>query len=230
MKIKAVSFDIGNTLVNYSNPLNWKSMYTPALRRVMEQCGLGVTDEMLGRAAAILARYNTRENPREKEVTADVVFGEILDAWDTGHAFLGKAKAVFYSFFQADAVCYEDAPETLGRLKDRGIKIGVLTDVAYGMENLLSLRDIAPIRKYIDLALTSVDIGYRKPNKAGYLKLLDSFRLLPPEMIYVGDEEKDIAGANNLGVVSVLVSRSGGVPDFGQKHTVFKLVDICSLI
>jgi hypothetical protein len=35
-------------------------------------------------------------------------------------------------------------------------------------------------------------------------------------MIYVGDEEKDIIGANSVGVVSVLVDRDGKRPQFAK--------------
>ena len=37
-RIKAVSFDLGDTLVSYGKPLNWKSLYIPALKSVTEKC------------------------------------------------------------------------------------------------------------------------------------------------------------------------------------------------
>lgn len=57
------------------------------------------------------------------------------------------------------------------------------------------LKDFAMLTDYIDLILTSVDVGYRKPCKEGFLKTAECFNILPNEMIYVGDEEKDIVGA-----------------------------------
>lgn len=226
MKIKAVSFDIGHTLVRYQNPLNWKSLYGPALEQVAEKCGMDLTDEYRKAAVTILTKYNTRENPREREVTSDRIFTEIFDAWKQPYDKLESAKVAFYRFFQADAVCYEDVVETLRYLRSVGVKMGALTDVAYGMDNSFALQDIATIQPYFDVILTSVDVGYRKPNAAGFLMLLKVLGVSPSQMLYVGDEQKDIVGANALGIVSVLIDRHGTSADWGQKYTVPSLLHI----
>jgi putative hydrolase of the HAD superfamily len=228
--IKAVSFDIGYTLVRYNNPLNWKSLYEPALMRVSESCGIDLSSEGIATAISILCKYNTRENPRENEVVSETIFNEILDAWKQPRNRLDIAREAFYGFFQADAVCYDDVENILRYLKSVGVKIGALTDVAYGMDNSFSLQDIATIHHYFDLVLTSVDVGYRKPNVTGFSMLLSAFDSLPSQMIYVGDEQKDIVGANALGIVSVLIDRNNTSPNWGQKHTVHNLSDICNLI
>ena len=230
MKVKAVSFDIGHTLVRYNNPLNWKSLYEPALRQVMERCRINLTDERMKAAVAILTKYNTRENPRENEVRSDSIFKEICDAWEQPDPQLDLAKEAFYGFFQTDAVCYDDVVETLRYLRSVGMKVGALTDVAYGMDNSFSLQDIASIRQYFDMVLTSIDVGFRKPNKTGFMMLLRAFGISPSQMIYVGDEAKDIVGANSLGIVSVLISRNGGCPNWGQKFTIQSLLDIYELL
>ena len=48
----------------------------------------------------------------------------------------------------------------------------------------------------------------------------------PSDMMYVGDEQKDIAGVNALGIVSVLIDRSGSKPAWGQQHTIRSLLDM----
>ncbi len=230
MRIQAVSFDIGGTLVKYNSPLNWEPLYEPALKQACESCGLPLSQERIKTAINVLAKYNTRENPREREVDSQTIFKEIFDAWNRPYDGLDAVRAAFYGFFQADAVCYGDAEEALRRLKLAGLKIGALTDVAYGMDNSFSLRDIAPIRHYFDIILTSVDVGYRKPHAAGFSALLNAFKIPPSHMIYVGDEQKDIAGANALGVVSALIDRNGAPPDWGQSFTVQSLLDVPGLL
>lgn len=228
--IKAVSFDIGHTLVRYNNPLNWSSLYSPALKEIVRRCGVDFSDEYIKTAIAILSKYNTRENPREIEVTSKIIFNEILDAWKQPRDKLDIVREAFYGFFQADAVCYDDVVPTLHYLRSGGVKTGALTDVAYGMDNSFSLQGIVTIHHYFDLVLTSVDVGYRKPNAAGFLMLLEAFDVSPSQMIYVGDERKDIVGANALGIVSVLIDRNNASPSWGQKYTVHSLVNICDLV
>lgn len=190
MEIKAVSFDIGHTLIKYNNPLNWKSLYKPALVQVLEKCQFPESENHLQKAISVLSKYNTRENPRENEVNSEVIFSEIFDLWNQPYDLLALAKETFYGFFQAESICYDDT---------------------------------------VDVVFTSVDIGFRKPNKAGFIRLLQAFDITPSQMIYIGDEEKDIVGANALGIVSVLINRNGDCPNWSQNFTAHSLLDIQNL-
>ena len=69
--IKAVIFDIGNTLTNYPHPLSWTGLYKPALENVGDKFGYHLSEEQFGVAINILKKYNTRENPREYEVSSN---------------------------------------------------------------------------------------------------------------------------------------------------------------
>ncbi|MCL2236223.1 MAG: HAD family hydrolase [Defluviitaleaceae bacterium] len=229
MGIKAIGFDIGQTLVNYNAPLSWKSLFPDALSQVARVCGIDKNINLKS-AIAILSKYNTRENPREYEVSSDVIFKEILGVWNVSYEKLDCAKEAFYRFFQSNAVLFDDAEPTLAKLSAKGILLGFLTDVAYGMDNKYSLEDISQIRSRFDGGFTSVDVGFRKPSSHGFEMLLEAFGLSPSEMMYVGDEEKDIIGANNVGMVSVLISRNGGEKSWGQNYTIKGLDEILGLL
>lgn len=164
------------------------------------------------------------------EFSSDVIFGEILDLLNISTSYLNTAKAAFYSFFQADAVPFIEVESVLSKLKTSNYKIGVLTDVAYGMDNKFSLKDIDSISKYVNIALTSVDVGFRKPNTHGFEMLLNSFNIKPSEMAYVGDEEKDIIGANKLNICSMLINRSDKKLDYGQDYTLNSLNEILEIL
>ena len=139
---------------------------------------------MLIAATDVLLKYNTRVNYREWETTSDCIFNQILKSWGI-QTDLYTLKSGFYSFFKADAEPYPETIDTMEKLKQHGIKIGILTDVAYGMDNEISLEDISVLSDYIDIAITSVDVGYRKPNSAGYVKLLESLEIFPNGMIFI---------------------------------------------
>lgn len=62
------------------------------------------------------------------------------------------------------------------------------------------------------------------------MKLLDSLEIYPNEMIFVGDEEKDIIGARKLGIVSALINRGKEIKDFGQDYTLESLSDVFSIL
>jgi putative hydrolase of the HAD superfamily len=167
------------------------------------------------------------ENTKSPLITYSKKF---LTRGDKPYDGIITAKNAFYGFFQADAVCFDDTVEILDKLTASGIHAGFLTDVAYGMDNEYALADIAPIRAYFDIGFTSVDVGFRKPNTAGYKMLLDTFNLTSSQMLYIGDEEKDIAGANSIGITSVLINRSSEERYWGQKHTIRNLCELEGLL
>ena len=90
----------------------------------------------------VLAKYNTRINPREIEVSSSAIFTEILNGTSISLEYLDVIKNDFYSFFRNDVKIYADAAETLQEIKSRNILIGTLSDVAYGMDNSYALEDI----------------------------------------------------------------------------------------
>lgn len=230
--MKAIGFDLGRTLVGYQNiPLSWESLYEEALKDVLIKCDLKFDSNKIDIGKVILSKYNTRINYREIEVNSDLIFSEILDNWDVNkYKYLPISKAAFFKYFQQNAIIYEDTILTLQKLKEKNIKIGILTDVPYGMDKEYVMKDVHGFEKYINAVLTSVEIGYRKPNIHGFKDLAQNLNVSASEMIYVGDEPKDIIGANNAGMFSVLINRTSKVINYGQKETINTLLELLTMI
>lgn len=231
--IKAVIFDIGQTLIEYDKPLNWSKLTRPAFEYIADTYGYHFTEQHYQHACNILTKYNTRVYPREYEVSSTQIFTEILDGINVSSEDLEQVKSCFYSYFRKDARPYPDAEATLKLLSDNKIVLGTLSDVAYGMDNVYALEDIASLIHYIEYPITSNDVGYRKPSARG-LKLLSEKMNIPPcEMAFVGDEEKDIICAIHAGVYSVLINRDNTDKNFGQDaeiHALSELPPILNLV
>lgn len=230
VKIKAAIFDIGQTLVYYPIPLNWSELYRPAFESIAEKRKLNITENEYAHITEVLAKYNTRINSREAEVSSDTIFTEILKGTSIPTEYLDVIKNDFYSFFRNDVRIYSDAAETLQKLKSKNILIGTLSDVAYGMDNSYALEDIKPLLKYIDIPFTSNDAGYRKPNGKGLEILADKMNVLTSEMIFVGDEKKDVECAKNAGAISVLINRDSEEKYFGQDYIIRELKELVTMI
>ena len=226
--LRAIGFDLGETLVHYAGlPLNWQSLYPQALARVAEVCGHNVTksDTILGEQ--VLIQYNTRLHPRQEEVSAGRILGEVLAAWGLPTPLdMNSVENAFFGFFQQTYAVYSDTVPALQMLQRLEIKIGVLTDVPYGMAKRFVAQDLAPLRSYVNVVLTSVEVGHRKPHPSGYLALASLLGVAPGEMIYVGNEEKDIAGAKAAGMTSILIDRDGNGANFGQGQTIASLEEL----
>ena len=230
MKIKAIGFDIGGTLVNYNKPLNWSASYEDAIKFMCEKNQIKLSENRLEQAKEILTKYNTRVNPREKEISAQTIFQEIFEAWGEDMNKLIKSKRTFFEFFQREAFIYNDVEDLLKYCKNQKIMCATFTDVAYGMEDEFSLRDIDEIADFIQLKLTSLNVGYRKPNKKGFEIMLKTFSCKPEEMLYVGDEKKDIDGAKGVGMRTILINRDNAEKDFGQDFSISNLSEIKNIV
>jgi putative hydrolase of the HAD superfamily len=227
MSMKAVGFDLGETLIYYEDvPLSWKDLYREALIQILHELNVPCTDEFIDKGEQVLSLYNTRINPREVEIKDTEVFEAVISAWGVSNRNVDQAVKVFFRFFQQRSKVYEDAVTVLKELKQGNVSIGILTDVPYGMNKTLVLRDIEPIREYIDVIVTSVDAGYRKPRPEGFIQLSQKLGIARNQMLYVGNEEKDIAGANRSGVTSVWINREGQHQDWNQQYTITGLTEL----
>ena len=224
--MKAIVFDIGQTLTYYPVPLNWSKLYRPAFGSVAEKLGIQFTEEEYTHFGEVLTKYNTRINPRDKEYSSDTIFTEILENTTVDKSLMQDIKMEFYSYFMVDTNVYPEAEDALKKIKEMGILTATLSDVPYGMDNELALGDIGPLIKYIDLPYTSNDTGYRKPCKEGLLMIAYKLGIDPSEMAFVGDESKDMECARNAGVKAILINRTDEKKDFGQDIVISDLNEL----
>ena len=230
MNMKGVVFDIGQTLVYYPVPLNWSALYRPAFQSISEKNHIDISEDEYAHIGHVLAKYNTRINPREEEVTSDQIFTEILTGTKIGPEYLETIKRDFYSFFKTDVRIYDEVPEVLKTVKSRGIMTATFSDVAYGMDNVYALEDIREVISFIDIPFTSNDAGFRKPNAKGLFMLADKMNIKASELLFVGDERKDIECAINAGSVSVLINRDPEEKNYGQDYTIKNLAELPEIL
>ena len=228
--MKAIVFDIGQTLTYYPIPLNWSKLYRQAFGSVAENLGIHFTEEEYTHFGEVLTKYNTRINPREKEYSSDTIFTEMLENTSVDTSLMQDIKREFYSFFRTDTRVYPEAEETLKKIKDMGIKTATFSDVPYGMDNEYALADIRPLLKYLDFPCTSNDTGYRKPSGKGLEALAERMGVSPKETAFVGDEKKDMECARNAAALAVLINRTGERRACGQDLEIGDLREIVRVL
>ncbi|MGC3958234.1 MAG: HAD family hydrolase [Verrucomicrobiota bacterium] len=232
--IRAVGFDLGDTLLFYRDtPMSWAAMYPDALAAVAKGCDATPTAEQLARAKEILTQHNTRAVPRTHEVPAESIFTSILKAWALDPVkHINAAIEAYFTFFQQRMSAYPETVEVLQTLRAKGFPTGILTDVAYGMPRTFVQRDIsgAGITNLFDVLLTSVEVGVRKPEPAGYRELAKRLNVEPNQMLYIGNEPKDVIGAKAAGARSAFLDRENSGAKHGQDFTCSTLSDIHEIL
>ncbi len=209
------------------------ALYRPALLRAAEACGVQPDEPALARSGEILARHNTRIYPRTVEIGAGRIFSEVFASWDLAQLEqLTAAIEAFFGFFQQRLVSYPESVAVLDGLRQAGFHTGILTDVPYGMPRTFVESDLraAGLESKVDILLTSVEVGSRKPAPAGFSALAQALGVQTSELCYVGNEQKDITGALAVGAVAVLVDRESRRPGWSQTHTIRDLSELRGLL
>jgi len=227
MKIKAICFDLGDTLVYSENQLSWANNYKNALEKGFNSINKEPTEDEYNNCIEILKKYNTRINPREYEIYSGQIFNEIMKLMGLNIKDKDIIEKYFFDYYMKDNKVFDDTEEVLEDIKKNNLKIGILTDVPYGSINVV-IDDINKIKnnKIIDVVLSSVEVGYRKPNINGYITLSKKLEVQTDEMIYIGNEEKDIIGANKAGIISILINRTDEKINYGEKYQFKSLRDM----
>jgi putative hydrolase of the HAD superfamily len=100
---------------------------------------------------------------------------------------------------------YEDAVPTLDALRDRGLKLGLLSNSARDLDEFVGHHGLS-----VDAVLTSRAHGKTKPHETIFRRMLELLDVAPPDAVLVGDTiEDDVEGATAIGMRAVLVDREG---------------------
>ena len=104
---------------------------------------------------------------------------------------------------------YEDVLPTLDALRDRGLKLGLLSNSARDLDLFVVHHGLT-----VDAVLTSRAHGKTKPHETIFRRMLELLAVTPAHALMVGDTvEDDVEGALAVGMRAVLVDREGRYPE-----------------
>jgi putative hydrolase of the HAD superfamily len=116
------------------------------------------------------------------------------------------------------------ALETLGALRERGYRLGVVSNADGRVRMLL---EEAGLATHLEVILDSAHLGVEKPDPRIFLAATEALHLLPSSCAYVGDVyEIDILGARAAGLRPILI---GASPAPDPVERVAKLSDLLRL-
>lgn len=106
---------------------------------------------------------------------------------------------------------FEETHTTLAALKQRGCRMGVVSNLWPFPVNAIFARH--KLAQYFEHKIYSFETGGKKPDPAIFLDACRRFGVEPSQCLMIGDSpSSDIAGARAIGMPAVLISRSGSVP------------------
>jgi HAD superfamily hydrolase (TIGR01662 family) len=125
------------------------------------------------------------------------------------------AREVSLRFAEVELVyhCPGAGSQTLGRLQERGYRLGLLTN----RENVARFQDLLEqfsLHRYFGMVLAAGEVGLRKPHPGIFQAALDRMETSAEETLYVGDNYwADVLGAEQAGIRPVLLDPLGLFPE-----------------
>jgi len=102
---------------------------------------------------------------------------------------------------------YEDVEPTLKELKSKGYRLIVISNVS-SLDNLSIYLSRVGLRDYFECLIASGTVGFEKPDSRIFELALEKAGVSPEEMVHIGDDyEADYLGAENAGLIGVLLDR-----------------------
>lgn len=119
-------------------------------------------------------------------------------------------EALIESDFATPMVTFPEVDAVLAELKQRRYSIGICSNWGWDLDPFLRSTGVA---SYIDVAVTSAQMGCRKPHPAIYEFTLARLGARAAETMFVGDSwEPDVIGPLAAGMQAVHISRRGTGP------------------
>lgn len=192
--IKAVVFDLDHTLFDRHGTLR---AVTPALRRSFPTNPALTDDEI----AALWCYADDRY---------------VYDGWSYILAYLSQNgvftapvdyadyRAFVFENFAKTAVPFPFALPMLNVLKDRGLKVGLITNGQHALQ--YKKLDLTGLRYVFDEIIVSGDVMIDKPDPEIFEMMCEKLGVLPQETVYVGDNPvNDVEGARKAGLRTIWI-------------------------
>lgn len=210
-KIKAVLFDLGETLINFGR-VNAGQIFEKAGRCSYEYL------KQAGQPVGSFCEYfwGNLFNVKVKAVFAEVV-GRDFDSLEEVKKFGRKKKFDltdnqwkelhwrWYKPLKEISTVESDLKDTLETLKCFGLKLGIISNTFVNGCALDRHLDAVGIIDYFPMRLYSCDFKYRKPSRKIFLEGSRLIGTEPENIVYVGDRiDKDVHGALKSGMIPVM--------------------------
>ena len=214
---QAVIFDLGGTLVGWpdwddASPLHWTAAHEYMLRAV----GAG---RVPGREPFVAAMCRAEATHWERvlaEQWSGPPSGLVVEGFRTLGMVAGEAEILaaldgYALSVDGWAEVFPDAVATLGRVRDAGLRIGLLSNTWWAAawhDADLATHGLAPL---IDVVVYTSDLLHSKPHPSVFLDLAHRLEVEPAACVMVGDRPADdVAGALAAGMRGVW--KTNGAP------------------
>jgi putative hydrolase of the HAD superfamily len=215
--IKGVLFDLDETLID--DFVGLEAAHRAVAKRLGGYLGehkVKMSEEEIFRK---VTKLDDKMNFERKYIRNDwwpLLLSELGVKLEMPIKVLDELTLLYWKTFAENTEPYPDAEQTLEYLKNKGYKLGIITDTD-GTKGIKKMRlDKLEIVKDFDVVVISgEDTPRTKPDPGPYLLVAERLGVKPNECVFIGDKPfTDIDGGNAAGMKTILLKRR----DWGVKE------------
>ena len=228
--LKGIFFDLGSTLIEFDNT-DWEKLERDCLSQgyqfISQNHKVPDWEEFAAdfltnfHQAWLEADQTLREIKLADWVSHYLQENHVISQDGIGREFIN----LYYQPIGRQISLIESAREVLSNFKQRGLRIGLVSNSSFPSEFHLRELDGFGLKNYFDYVIFSHDYGFRKPHPGLFCEALNNLSLSPEEVIFVGDRlREDVGGAQSVGMKAILKFKPGrdysfrAVPDAVIHH------------
>ncbi len=181
--IKTVIFDIGNVLAGFE----WKAYFEK----------FGYSKEVLARIAKATVESKAWSEYDRGMLTDE----EVLNQFVRNDPGIEKELRESLENIDGMLVKYDYAIPWVKELKQKGYQVLVLSNFAHRAHH--DCKDVLGFLDYVDGGILSYQEKTIKPEPEIYRRLLERYRLVPEECVFLDDLESNLAAAAEFGIKTI---------------------------
>jgi putative hydrolase of the HAD superfamily len=216
-ELRAVFFDVGNTLV-YPHP-----SVSEVCRQVLAEAGHTRDLHAIDTYMPLVDAYYEERYREDDAFWTDEQ--RTHSVWVGMYSLLCRelgleaeavsiARRVYEEFGKPDRwALYDDVLPALQRLTDRGLTVGIISNWDSRLSGVLAGLGLG---EYVSTIVSSAEVGLHKPDPRIFELACERLGVKPQRAAHVGDHHyADYLGAQALGMRAVLIDRFDGQADHG---------------
>jgi putative hydrolase of the HAD superfamily len=229
--IKAVLFDLGNTLVKLWIP---ETVY----HRILTSFKINRSIEEI-REALVKAQKDS-ERLKYEQLFGKIPYKEYWNKRDglllrhlglpLDRKLLRKIQTRWFDY--AECPLFPDVNPVLSKLRERGLKMGIIS-TAYEQDIDAITQKTGLQKELFDVIVGADTLKKTKPDPEVFKYALTKLKVKPQETLFIGDEiDADYRGAENAGIHALLIQRTenktsqtSDLSTIGSLEEVFKYLD-----
>jgi putative hydrolase of the HAD superfamily len=212
--VKAILFDLGNTLVQFWACPEFPTVLREAITEVQNLLRgkglLRVSPEVMWERV----EEHNHELPGHRVYPLKERLSCIFEV--TTEELLAAMCRQFMKPISARGRVYPDTPSTLDVLRARGYRTAIISNTPWGSPAELWREQIEHLglRERVDVDVFCDDVGWRKPAPQIFEHVLERLGVEAGQCLFVGDDPRwDLVGPRALGMKALLIDRSGEMQD-----------------